>query len=96
MMGSPDSGGAFELDQAQRMLGETVYELSRRHIAPRAAEIDENNEYPEDVFQLLKSHDLLGLYVPEVYGGAGLGILETCVTIEQMARFCSNSLKSYN
>ena len=91
MMGSPDSGGAFELDQAKRMLGETVYELSRRHIAPRAAEIDESNEYPEDVFQLLKSHDLLGLYVPEVYGGAGLGILETCVAIEQMARFCSNS-----
>ena len=91
MSDKPDSAGAFELTPAQRMLGETVYELSRRHIAPRAAEIDENDEYPEDVFELLKSHDLLGLYVPEAYGGAGLGILETCIAIEQMARFCSNS-----
>ena len=91
MSDKPDSAGAFELTPAQRMLGETVYELSRRHIAPRAAEIDENDGYPEDVFELLKSHDLLGLYVPEAYGGAGLGILETCIAIEQMARFCSNS-----
>ncbi|MCY3823154.1 MAG: acyl-CoA dehydrogenase family protein, partial [Nitrospinae bacterium] len=91
MTGSLDSGGAFELAPAQRMLAETVYELSRRHVAPRAAEIDENDEYPEDIFQLLKAHDLLGLYVPEAYGGAGLGVLETCVAIEQIARFCSNS-----
>ena len=91
MTGSPGSGGAFELNPAQRMLAETVYELSRRHVAPRAAEIDENDEYPEDVFELLKSQDLLGLYVPEAYGGSGLGILETCLAIEQMARFCSNS-----
>ena len=89
--GKVDTGGAFELDEAQRMLADTVYELSRRHVAPRAAAIDENDEYPEDIFELLKSRDLLGLYVPEAYGGAGLGILDTCIAIEQMARFCSNS-----
>ena len=86
-----DSPAAFGLSPAQRTLGDAVYELSRRHVAPRAAGIDESGEYPEDIFQLLKSRDLLGLYVPEEYGGAGLGILETCVAIEQMARFCSNS-----
>ncbi len=86
-----DSAGAFALTEAQRKLGESVRELSRRHIAPRAGEIDENDEYPEDIFQILKSRALLGLYVPEAYGGAGLGILETCVAIEEMARFCSNS-----
>ena len=37
MTGKPSSQGAFELSEAQLMLGETVYELSRRHIAPRAA-----------------------------------------------------------
>ena len=82
---------AFGLSRAQRALGERVYALSRRRVAPRAADIDESGEYPEDIFQLLKSRGLLGLYVPEEYGGAGLGVLETCVAIEQMARFCSNS-----
>ena len=53
MRDKPDPAGAFELTPAQRMLSETVYELSRRHIAPRAAQIDENNEYPEDVFRAL-------------------------------------------
>ncbi len=81
---------AFALDPPRRMLAETIHAFSRRHVAPRAAAIDENEEYPEDVFQLMKRHDLLGLFVPERYGGAGLGVLETCLAIEQMARFCSN------
>lgn len=83
--------GAFALTADQRRLRTEIYDLSRRHIAPRAAEIDARGAYPEDVFQLLKSRRLLGLYIPEAYGGAGLGILETCVAIEEMARFCSNS-----
>ncbi len=92
MMGrEAGSRRAFALTRDQRRLGAAIYDLSRRHVAPRAAEIDARSAYPEDVFQLLKSRGLLGLYIPEAYGGAGLGVLETCVAIEEMARFCSNS-----
>ena len=66
-------GLPFHLTEPQELLRRTVRELAERHIAPRAAEIDEREEYPEDVFQLLKAHDLLGLYVPAEYGGSGLG-----------------------
>jgi alkylation response protein AidB-like acyl-CoA dehydrogenase len=91
MTPSTDTATPFELTETLRMLKDTVRELSQRHIAPRAAAIDENEEYPEDIFDLLKAHDLLGLYIPEKYGGSGMGILGACVAIEEIARVCSNS-----
>ena len=91
-MTSPGTAGLpFHLTEPQEMLRRVVRELAGRHIAPRAAEIDEREEYPEDVFQLLKAQGLLGLYVPPEYGGSGMGILGTCVAVEEIARVCSNS-----
>ena len=91
MTPSTDTATPFELTEPLRMLRETVRELAGRHIAPRAAAIDETGEYPEDIFELLKAHDLLGLYIPGKYGGAGMGVLGACVAIEEIARVCSNS-----
>ncbi|MBI2132859.1 MAG: acyl-CoA dehydrogenase family protein, partial [Candidatus Tectomicrobia bacterium] len=85
------AGLPFHLTEPQEMLRRTVRELAERHIAPRAAEIDETEEYPEDIFQLLRAHDLLGLYVPAELGGSGMGILGTCLAVEEIARVCSNS-----
>ncbi len=60
-----DTAMPFALNEAHHMLRESVRDLSERHVAPRAAEIDEREEYPEDIFQLLKAQDLLGVYLPE-------------------------------
>ena len=91
-MNSPDTSILpFHLTEPQELLRRTVRELAERHIAPRAADIDEKEEYPEDIFQLLRSHDLLGLYVPPEHGGSGMGILGTCIAVEEVARVCSNS-----
>jgi len=80
----------FDLNEAQKMLRQTVRALAERHVAPRAAEIDEREEYPEDVFEVLKKQQLLGVFLPEEYGGAGMGFMGGCITIEEIARFCSN------
>ena len=91
-MNSPDTSILpFHLTEPQELLRRTVRELAERHIAPRAAGIDEKEEYPEDIFQLLRSHALLGLYVPPEHGGSGMGILGTCIAVEEVARVCSNS-----
>ncbi len=82
---------SFELNDTQQMLRRTVRELAERHIAPRAAEIDEKEEYPEDIFRLLKAHQLLGVFFPENLGGGGMGFLGGCIVMEEIARFCSNS-----
>ena len=76
---------SFELNDTQQMLRRTVRELAERHIAPRAAEIDEKEEYPEDIFQLLKAHQLLGVFFPENLGGGGMGFLGGCLVMEEIA-----------
>ncbi|MDA0999446.1 MAG: acyl-CoA dehydrogenase family protein [bacterium] len=81
----------FDLTEAQELLRRTVRELAETRIAPRAAEIDEKEEYPEDIFQLLREHDLLGIYIAEKYGGAGLGNVEYCIAVEEICRVCSNT-----
>ncbi|HJP14113.1 MAG: acyl-CoA dehydrogenase family protein [Nitrospinota bacterium] len=81
----------FDLTEPQQMLRKMVREMAERHVAPRAAEIDESEEYPEDIYQLLKDQGLLGIFFPEEYGGGGMGFMGGCIAIEEIARFCSNS-----
>ncbi len=81
----------FDLTEEQQMLRKMVRELADRHIAPRAAEIDETEEYPEDIYQLMKEHGLLGIFLPEEYGGGGMGFFGGVIAIEEIARVCSNS-----
>ncbi len=80
-----------DLTEEQQMLRKMVRDLADRHIAPRAAEIDETEEYPEDIYQLLKKHQLLGIFLPEEYGGAGMGFFGGAIALEEIGRVCSNS-----
>ena len=81
----------FDLTEPQRMLRKMVRELADRHIAPLAAEIDEREEVPDSVFELLKEQGLIGISFPEEHGGGGMGFLGGCIAVEEIARVCSNS-----
>ena len=81
----------LELSDELVFLQNTIKDLTNKYIKPRASEIDEEEKYPEDIFQILKEHDLLGLFIEEKYEGTNLGILGTCVAIEEIAKQCSNS-----
>ncbi|MFZ5813931.1 MAG: acyl-CoA dehydrogenase family protein [Bacillota bacterium] len=81
----------FSLTQEQEMLRETVRELTREKIWPRAAEIDRTGEFPWDIAQLFREMGLLGLAVPEEYGGSGMGVLACCLAIEEVAKACASS-----
>jgi len=65
----------FELSEAERLIQGTARRIAREVIAPRAAEIDETAVYPEDVFEAYKDIGLLGVAIPEQYGGSGAGTL---------------------
>jgi alkylation response protein AidB-like acyl-CoA dehydrogenase len=65
----------FALDADQQSFREVVRQIAVDRIAPRAAEIDEKAEFPWDVKEVLASNGLLGLHVPEAYGGAGADTL---------------------
>ncbi len=81
----------IELSDELVFLQNTIKDITEKFIKPRASEIDELEKYPEDIFQILKEHDLLGLFIEEKYEGTNLGILGTCVAIEEIAKHCSNS-----
>ncbi len=60
-------------------------------VAPRAAEIDEKEEFPQDVRELFTANDVFSVVVPEEYGGFDGKLLTQCLAIEEVARVCANS-----
>ena len=76
----------FGLTEEHELLRKSVRELAEDKIAPRAAEIDEQAEYPWDVHEALKSADLLAIHVPEEYGGAGADRIAHSIVGEEVAR----------
>jgi alkylation response protein AidB-like acyl-CoA dehydrogenase len=81
----------YELNEEQKMLQQTVRQLAKDKVEPRAAEIDATGEYPWDMFELLRDNDLLALCFPEELDGAGADLLTVCIAIEELARVCTNT-----
>jgi alkylation response protein AidB-like acyl-CoA dehydrogenase len=79
------------LTEEQRELRELVRSLARERIAPRAAEIDESHEFPWDVVELFREHELFGLFFDEEWGGTGTGTLMALVAIEEVSKVCATS-----
>jgi alkylation response protein AidB-like acyl-CoA dehydrogenase len=77
----------FELSEELRGLQETVRRLAQDKIKPRAREIDTTSEYPQDIFDEFKKADLLGLCIPEEYGGSGAGIMGLALAIEEVTKY---------
>jgi alkylation response protein AidB-like acyl-CoA dehydrogenase len=80
----------FDLPPELVELQATVRKMAQDRVAPRAREIDRSQEYPQDIFELFRDTGLLGLVIPEEYGGSGAGILGLTVAIEEVAKY-SNS-----
>lgn len=81
----------FELSEELKELQATVRRLAQDKIKPRAREIDESNEYPEDLFELFRDAGLLGLVIPEQYGGSGGGITGLVIAIEEVAKYSNTA-----
>jgi alkylation response protein AidB-like acyl-CoA dehydrogenase len=80
----------FDLPAEMSELQASVRKLAQERVAPRAREIDSTQEYPQDLFELFRDTGLLGLVIPEEYGGSGAGILGLTIAIEEVAKY-SNS-----
>ena len=79
------------LTDEQRELRDVVRALARERIAPRAAEIDASAEFPMDMVELLREHDILGLPFEERYGGTGTGALMVLVAVEEISKVCATT-----
>lgn len=85
----------FGLGETADMIRESVNAFARDEIAPRAAEIDERNEFPADLWRKMGDLGLLGMTVPEEFGGSGLGYLEHVIAMEEISRASASVGLSY-
>jgi alkylation response protein AidB-like acyl-CoA dehydrogenase len=76
----------FELDEDLEEFRALVRRIADDKIAPRAAEIDRDDEWPEDVYRVLVDNELMAVGYPEEHGGSGGGALAFGVLIEELSR----------
>jgi alkylation response protein AidB-like acyl-CoA dehydrogenase len=75
-----------EIVENQELIAQSVRDLSERLIRPHVREWDESQYFPADLFRKLGEQGLMGMLVPEAYGGAGLGYREYVAAIVELSR----------
>ena len=80
----------FEQSESVAMVRQTVRDFAEKHIRPYVMEWDESQEFPLETFKELGKLGLMGVLVPENYGGAGLGYHEYVAAIEELAKVCGS------
>jgi butyryl-CoA dehydrogenase len=81
----------LELNEQQKMIQKTVREFAEKEIAPVAAEMDEKAEYPTKILEKMSKLGLLGIIIPQEYGGAGLDTISYATIIEEISRKCAST-----
>ena len=81
----------FELSDELLALQTTVRKIAQEKVKPRARAIDEEGTYPQDLFEVFRDAGLLGLCLPEAYGGSGAGILGLTLAIEEVAKYSNTA-----
>ena len=79
------------LSDEQREVRELVRSVVRDRVAPRATEIDQSSEFPWDIVETFREHELFGLSHAERFGGSAIGTLMMLVAIEEVSKVCATS-----
>ncbi len=81
----------FDLPDELAELQRSVRRLAQDKVKPRARSVDKEGTYPQDLFEAFRDAGLLGLCVPEEYGGSGAGILGLAIAIEEVAKYSNTA-----
>src|SRR5215813_2828793 len=79
----------YYITDEQRMLLELTRSIARDKIAPLAAHYDETESYPEEPMRILAQQGLMGVWLPEAYGGNAMGALAVALVAEEIAWVCA-------
>ena len=76
----------YDFTDQQLMMRETIRKITLEKIAPRASEIDETEEYPKEIEEILRDQGILKLLIPQEYGGLSGDITTACIVVEEINR----------
>jgi alkylation response protein AidB-like acyl-CoA dehydrogenase len=76
----------FELNQDQKMLQSSVRTFVEKEVKPLAIQIDETHAIPPELVKQISDMGMLGVYIPEEYGGAGMDMLSYAIVVEEVSR----------
>ena len=79
-------GRSFDLTAEQRAIGDVARDIAQREIAPHIAAWDRAHPFPRDLYGKLNDAGLMGMLVPEAYGGVGADYVSYALAIEELAR----------
>jgi alkylation response protein AidB-like acyl-CoA dehydrogenase len=81
----------FRLSDEHQQLRQVVRDICDKHIAPHAADVDEQVRYPDEALNALNSAGMAAIHISEEYGGQGGDLVANCLVIEEIARVCASS-----
>lgn len=81
---------SFELTENQKIVAQTVRDFSEKNIRPFVMEWDESQHFPREMFSEMGKLGLLGVLIPEEYGGAGFGYFEYSTAIQELSKVCGS------
>ena len=76
----------FSLNQEQEILRKTIHSFAEKELAPKASEIEDKGEFPRDIIEKMANLGLIGIVIPEKYGGSPMGHLARVIAIEEISR----------
>jgi butyryl-CoA dehydrogenase len=85
----------YFLTEEEQMIRDTARQIAEEKIVPARHELDEKEEFPHEIIKVMAQSDLFGIYIPEEYGGLGLGTMALCVAIEEISKACLGVSTSY-
>ncbi|MCX6667674.1 MAG: acyl-CoA dehydrogenase [Euryarchaeota archaeon] len=81
----------LELNEQQKMIRNMVKEFAEKEVAPMAAELDKKGESPTKTLEKMAKLGLLGIIIPQEYGGAGLDTISYATVVEEISRKCAST-----
>jgi len=85
----------YFLNEEQQVIRDLARRIAEEKVLPVRAELDEKEEFPWKIMNILAKSDFMGIYIPEEYGGLGYGTLELCIAIEELSRVCLGVSTTY-
>lgn len=85
----------YFLNEDQMMIKELARQIAVDKVVPVREELDEKEEFPWGIMEVLAQSDLFGLFIPEEYGGLGKGGFELCLAVEELSRACLGVATTY-